>query len=267
MAIRKVALAVAAHPDDIEFLMAGTLLLLQERGWDIHYFNLSTGNCGSASIPAAQLRRKRAAEARVAAGILGAKWHPPIADDLEIFYDDSLLRRVAAVVRRVRPTVVLTHALSDYMEDHMNTARLAVTATFARGMPNYRTRPVVAPYSGDATVYHAVPHGLRDPLGRPVDVGVWVNTSRVQARKREALAAHASQRSWLDASQGMDSYVQAMEDFSLELGRRSRRFTHAEGWSRHNPLGFCAADADPLKESLGSDFLARTGPLRGSVAS
>ena len=47
------AIAIAAHPDDIEFLMAGTLLLLAQAGWDIHYFNLSTGNCGSATIPAA----------------------------------------------------------------------------------------------------------------------------------------------------------------------------------------------------------------------
>lgn len=257
MAASNVALAIAAHPDDIEFLMAGTLLLLRQRGWSIHYFNLSTGNCGSATIPAAKLRRLRAAEARAASRILGATWHPPIAEDLEIFYENGLLRRVAAVVRKVRPVVVLTHALVDYMEDHMNTARLAVTATFARGMPNYRTRPSVAPYAEEATVYHAVPHGLRDPLGRPVEVATWVNTSRVQDQKRQALAAHLSQRSWLDESQGMDSYLQTMDDFGRELGRRSRRFTFAEGWARHHHLGFCAGDADPLGDALGADYLSR----------
>ncbi|MFZ4593238.1 MAG: PIG-L family deacetylase, partial [Verrucomicrobiaceae bacterium] len=41
------ALAITAHPDDIEFVAAGTLLLLKEKGWDIHYFNVSRGNCGS----------------------------------------------------------------------------------------------------------------------------------------------------------------------------------------------------------------------------
>ena len=41
------ALAIAAHPDDIEFVMAGTLLQLREAGWEIHYFNLSSGNMGS----------------------------------------------------------------------------------------------------------------------------------------------------------------------------------------------------------------------------
>ncbi|MBL9136858.1 MAG: PIG-L family deacetylase [Verrucomicrobiales bacterium] len=266
MAEPQVALAIAAHPDDIEFLMAGTLLLLRERGWSIHYFNLSTGNCGSATIPASKLRRMRRAEAREAARILGARWHPPIADDLEIFYEDGLLRRVAAVVRKVRPSVVLTHALVDYMEDHMNTARLAVTATFARGMPNYRTRPAVAPFAHDATVYHAVPHGLRDPLGGPVEVNTWVNTSRVQELKRNALAAHTSQRSWLDESQGMDSYVQTMEEFARELGRRSRRFTFAEAWSRHTHLGFCAESADPLRDALGADYLTRSRRSRPDPA-
>jgi N-acetylglucosamine malate deacetylase 1 len=38
------AIAVAAHPDDIEFMMAGTLLLLKRAGYEIHYFNLLSGN-------------------------------------------------------------------------------------------------------------------------------------------------------------------------------------------------------------------------------
>lgn len=251
------AIAIAAHPDDIEFLMAGTLLLLAKAGWDIHYFNLSTGNCGSATIPAARLRVQRSQESRRAAKRLGAIWHAPIADDLEIFYEDRLLRRVAAVVRRVQPTVVLTHAPVDYMEDHVNTCRLAVTGAFARGMPNYRTTPAVKPCPGDVTVYHSMPHGLCDPLGQPVTASMWVNTTSVQDAKREALAEHRSQRAWLDESQGMDSYLAAMDEFGREVGRQSGRFSFAEGWRRHTHLGFCAADADPLRDVLGAQVYGR----------
>jgi len=64
------------------------------------------------------------------------------------------------------------------------------------------------------------------------------------------LAAHESQKSWLDASQGMDSYLRIMDDLSLEVGRMSRRFKHAEGWRRHLHFGFCAEEADPLAEAL-----------------
>lgn len=246
-----VALALAAHPDDIEFLMAGTLLLLGQAGWDLHYFNLSTGNCGSTVHPPATLRRMRRGEAREGARRLGAQWHPPITDDLEIFYEERLLRRVAAVVRQVKPSILLTHAPVDYMEDHTNTCRLAVTAAFARGMPNFRTQPARRAVDGEVTVYHAMPHGLCGPLGEPIRPEFFVDTGGVQARKREALAAHTSQRSWLDASQGMDSYLQTMEAFARDVGRRSRRFRFAEGWRRHLHLGFCGPAADPLREALG----------------
>ena len=47
--MRSIALAIFAHPDDIEYFGAGTLLLLKEAGFETHYFNLSTGNCGSAT--------------------------------------------------------------------------------------------------------------------------------------------------------------------------------------------------------------------------
>jgi LmbE family N-acetylglucosaminyl deacetylase len=41
------AIAIGAHPDDIEFYMAGTLLLLKEAGYAIHYLNVANGNSGS----------------------------------------------------------------------------------------------------------------------------------------------------------------------------------------------------------------------------
>jgi LmbE family N-acetylglucosaminyl deacetylase len=250
-----VALAVAAHPDDIEFLMAGTLLLLCRAGWEIHYLNLASGNCGSALTGPAETRRIRRREAQDAARLLGARWHPSLVDDAEIFYEDRLLRRVAAVVREIRPRVLLTHSPQDYMEDHMNASRVAVTAAFVRAMPNYHTRPARRPYGGDCTIYHAMPHGLRDGLRRRMVPGAFVNVASVREAKRAALAAHRSQKAWLDATQGMDSYLDAMEDMARAVGRMSRRFTHAEGWRRHSHLGFCAETADPLRDALGRDYL------------
>lgn len=250
----KTALAIAAHPDDIEFLMAGTLLLLGEAGWELHYLNLASGNCGSMVNPPAQTRAIRRREARAAAKRLGARWHPPFVDDAEIFYEDRLLRRVAAVVREVQPTIVLTHSPQDYMEDHMNASRVAVTAAFVRGMPNYRTVPARKATDQPVTVYHALPHGLCDGLRRRLVPGAFVNTTSVQAAKRAALACHRSQKDWLDATQGMDSYLDAMDDMARAVGRMSRRFEFAEGWRRHSHLGFCAEADDPLREALGAAY-------------
>ena len=244
------ALAIAAHPDDIEFVMAGTLLLLRDAGWEIHYFNLSTGNMGSTVMSAVETARVRRREARSAAKALGAKWHAPICDDLKIFYTDENIRRACAVVREARPSVVLTHALADYMEDLMIAARLAVTATFARGIPNYVSKPKRKPSLEPVTIYHAMPHGQCTPMREPVRPELYVNTTSSHAAKRAALACHASQKEWLDASQGQDNYLNVMDAFSRTLGSQSGKFPHAEGWTRHLHYGFGAEDDDPLREVL-----------------
>ncbi len=248
------ALAIAAHPDDIEFVMAGTLLLLKEAGWDIHYLNVSTGNMGSTVMTAAQTARVRAREAQAAAKRLGAKWHAPICDDLGIFYTAENIRRLCAVVRAARPTVVLTHALQDYMEDHMITARLAVTATFSRGIPNYRSLPQRTPNFEPCVIYHAMPLGLCSPLRVPVRPEIYADTASVHATKRAALACHASQKEWLDKSQGQESYLKTMDGFSVALGKQTKKFPHAEGWIRHLHYGFGAEEDDPLRDVLGRKY-------------
>lgn len=253
----KAAFAIAAHPDDIEFYMAGTLLLLKQRGWAIHYMTLSSGSCGSTRHNAATVRTIRRKESKAAAKLLAAQYHDSIADDLEILYTLPLLRKLAATVRKVQPRIVLTHSPQDYMEDHTNTCRLAVTAAFARGMPNFKTTPKQRTTDGDVAIYHAMPHGLRDPLRQPILPDCYIDTTSVHATKREALATHRSQKEWLDASQGMDSYLQTMDALSLELGRVSGRFQHAEGWRRHLHLGFSANDDDPLHDALKEYFLCR----------
>ncbi|MGD9721111.1 MAG: PIG-L deacetylase family protein [Pirellulales bacterium] len=247
---KKRAFAVAAHPDDIEFVMAGTLIQLRDAGYEIHYLNIANGCCGSTATNASETARIRAAEALAAADSIGAEFHPSLTNDLEIFYDHATLTQLAAVMREVAPEILLVHAPSDYMEDHMNACRLAVTAAFARGMPNYPTRPPRPPVDQPVTIYHAQPHGNHDPLGHPVRPGMFVDVSGVMEQKTTMLACHKSQKQWLDTSQGMDSYLHTMQELMREVGRMSGRFEYAEGWRRHIHPGFCAADDDPLRRAL-----------------
>lgn len=106
-----------------------------------------------------------------------------------IFYNEALLRRIAAVVRQARPRIVLTHSPNDYMEDHTNTSRLAVSATFVRGMPNFETVPALQPFPGATTIYHAMPHGLRDGMRQPVRPDLFVDIGPVRETKRRARRA------------------------------------------------------------------------------
>ena len=137
----------------------------------------------------------------------------------------------------------------------MTTCRLAVTAAFTHGMPNFVTEPPSKEtYSEDVFVYHSVPHGLRDPLRQEIQIRSFANTTDVFATQRQALAAHASQKDWLDKSQGLDSYLHVLDNLSTEVGRRSGRFERAEGWCRHLHLGYSAHDEDPLTEILGDHY-------------
>ena len=52
-------LATFAHPDDIEFVAAGTMLLLKEHGWDLQYMNLCSGNGGSVQMDGPTTAAKR----------------------------------------------------------------------------------------------------------------------------------------------------------------------------------------------------------------
>jgi LmbE family N-acetylglucosaminyl deacetylase len=235
--------------------VAGTLILLQQAGYEIHYCNLANGCCGSMVLPRAEIAAIRRREAMAACARIGAVFHESFCDDLEIFYEKPLLAKVAAVVRDVAPEILLTHSPSDYMEDHMNACRLAVTAAFVRGMPNYVSDPPRPIVTQEVTVYHAQPHGNRDPLRLPIEPDLFVDISSVIELKIAMLAEHQSQKRWLDETQGMGSYLDACRELSRELGRKSGRFEYAEGWRRHLHLGFCGPDSDPLARVLSGKIL------------
>jgi LmbE family N-acetylglucosaminyl deacetylase len=247
---QKTALAVVAHPDDIEFLMAGTLIRLRHAGYQIHYMNVSSGCLGSMTLSREETAAVRREESLASCQLLGATYHESICEDLEIFYGQPALARMTAVVRDVAPEILLTHSPSDYMEDHMNACRLAVTAAFGRGMPNFISEPPREATAQLVTVYHAQPYGNRGPLRDLIIPEVFVDTTDLVETKVQALACHASQKEFLDQTQGVDSYLQALRDLDREVGRLSGKFESAEGWRRHLHAGFCGRDDDPLRAAL-----------------
>ena len=255
MAANKRALAVVAHPDDIELMMGGTLMLLGRAGYETHYLNVANGSCGTASTPRDEIVVQRTGEARNGAAALGAVFHEPLVDDLQVYYTPELVARVGAVMREVAPEILLAQSPVDYMEDHTNSCRLAVTAAFCRGMCNFVTDPVMPTVENPVAVYHALPWGLKDPLRNPVRGDIYVDVASVLQAKRDALACHVSQKVWLDESQGLDSYLTDMVAMCAAVGALSGKYEYAEGWQRHSHLGFGPEDFDPLSEAL-TDLIA-----------
>jgi len=247
----KIIMAVACHPDDIEFGMAGTLLRFQEKGWEVHYMNIANGSLGTEKYDHDTIVRMRREEATNACALAGFHYHESICEDLEVFYSPELFGKLLPEIRDVKPSVILTHGPYDYMEDHVNAGRLAVSAAFCRGMGNAKTSRPSQKFDDPITVYHSMPHSLSDGLRRPVIPGIFVNIGPAMETKKKMLACHKSQQSWLDVSQGNNQYIQDLIDRGVYFGKMSKRYEFSEGWIRHNPLGFCPPDSDPIMEVLG----------------
>lgn len=244
-------LALFAHPDDAEFLCAGTLAHLADRGAEIHIATLSAGDCGSSTLPAAKITAQRQQEATRAAAVIGARYHCLKSRDLLIFYNRPHLNKVIELVRHTRPALVLTHSPIDYMVDHETVSRLCQTACFGAMAPNYKTgvRRPAPPLPGVPHLYYCDAFGRRDILGNKIKPTMSVNISATLKRKEEMLACHESQRAWLQTQQEIPETSLAMRKMARQAGRRAR-FRWAEGFRQHLGQGFPATNL--LKELLGA---------------
>jgi LmbE family N-acetylglucosaminyl deacetylase len=243
-------LSVLAHPDDAEFLCAGTLIrLAREHGWAVHIASMTPGDCGSAELGAEEIAAVRRAEGVRAAALLGATYHCLEERDLRVVYAEGPLEKVVRLYRKVRPRVVLTHSPADYMLDHEMTSTLARAAAFAAAVPSFLAeRGMGVPLGHIPHLYYCDAVEGKDPLGRSIEPGVRIDVSSVIEPKAEMLAAHASQREWLRKQHGMDHYVESMRAWSAQRGKEAG-VAFAEGFRQH--LGHSYPQDDVLGNLLG----------------
>lgn len=248
--MNKTAIAIACHPDDIEFMMAGTLIKLKEAGYEIHYMNIANGSLGTNKLSYEEIVKMRRLEAINAAKLIGATYHESICDDIEVMYSYENVCRVAEVIREVNPDILLTHGPYDYMEDHINSGRIAVSAAFCRGMTNLKCSKKYPATLKEMAVYHAMPHSLTDQLRNPITPEIYVDISSTIELKKSMLSCHKSQNEWLDLSQGNDAYLDELVYRGKYYGDLSTVFDFAEGWIRHSNVGFGRVDFNPLVDVL-----------------
>jgi LmbE family N-acetylglucosaminyl deacetylase len=104
----------------------------------------------------------------------------------------------------------------------------------------------------DVYLYHANPYGNRDGMRNFVNPTLFVDIAEKIELKEEMLRRHATQKDWLDVSQGRDSYLQAMRDICSEIGGVAPKpLAYAEGFRQHLHLGLSAQDRDVLAELMG----------------
>jgi LmbE family N-acetylglucosaminyl deacetylase len=114
-------LAFGAHPDDIEFGCGGVIARETRAGRKAHFVICSRGESGTNGTPS-----QRVAESRKAAAILGATVHFVLLDgDAHLEATPAHALKLAAIIRRVRPGIVLAPTLVENQHpDHPRLGRI-----------------------------------------------------------------------------------------------------------------------------------------------
>ena len=108
------ALAIAAHPDDLEYGPAGAVAVWTDAGKEVHYLLVTRGEAGIDGMPPAEAAPLREAEQRTGAREVGVSTVEFLDHcDGVIEYGVGLRRDLAAAIRRHRPELVVTGNFGD----------------------------------------------------------------------------------------------------------------------------------------------------------
>lgn len=174
-------LAIAAHPDDVELICGGTLVRARMLGRATGILDLSTGELGTRGTP-----QIRAREAAASATVMGVAVRQNLGlPDGGIVNTPETRAKVAVAIRRLQPSVVITHSLHGRHPDHPIVAQLVRDACFVAGLKNIE--PKFAPHR-PLKVLHAL--SFREDYQKPTFV---VDITDAFEKKLEAIGCYASQ--------------------------------------------------------------------------
>ena len=242
----RTALAIGAHPDDVELLCAGTLALLRAKGWHVECATMTPGDCGSTTHTREEISAIRRKEAAASAALLNGRYQCLECDDVFIAYDRPTLLKVIRHIRGVRPEIVFTMSPEDYMVDHEVTSALVRTACFSAAMKNIATGGM-EPASGIPHLYYMDPLEGKDILGNPIHATIIVDITSAMGKKEEMFSCHKSQTSWLSAHHGLNEALESMKISSMSRGSEIG-VRYAEGFRQH--LGHAYPQENILKHEL-----------------
>jgi mycothiol S-conjugate amidase len=283
---KRALLAILAHPDDESFGIGGTLARYAREGVDVHVAIATDGNAGSVieeyEPRLDQLVRIRMAELEAAVDVLGATLHrfcyrdsgylgDPANDHPDAFInadEGEAVGRVVALIRQVRPQVIITHDETGgyFHPDHMFCCKIATAAFRTAGDPNMYLESGPSAYQPQRLYYTAFPRKWvkfytrwmrlrgQDPtkIGRnndidltkmgegPDNIHVAVDIRAYWDVKREASAQHVSQGGGAGLGRGLPTWL-----LKRRLGRETfmRAFPPVKNGFREKDL---FAEIEPL---------------------
>lgn len=174
-------LAIAAHPDDVELSVGGTLIKLAEMGYRTGILDMTRGEAGTRGTP-----EIRAQEAERAAELLGVSVRETLdLGDAHIWVNEESRVKLVRVLRRLRPRILFTQHWDDPHPDHAHTAQLVREALHISGLAKYDAEAGKQRWRPNCVAHFLFP--------RTVAPTFIVDINDTSEGKWKAIRAHASQ--------------------------------------------------------------------------
>jgi LmbE family N-acetylglucosaminyl deacetylase len=209
--VPKRAMAIYAHPDDVDFGCSGTLASWIERGTHVTYCVVTSGQKGThdPKMTPSQMARTREREQRAAGAAIGVKGFVFLGhQDGELEVSMSLRGEVCRAIREHRPDVVFTQDPWGHYQvhpDHRVAGWSGLDGVIAARDHLFFAEQL----RGNKLKHHRVSRvllwGSREP-------NIWFDISGTLEKKIKALQSHQSQLG------GREGFPERMRAWSKSIG-------------------------------------------------
>ncbi|MCX7705723.1 MAG: PIG-L family deacetylase [bacterium] len=214
-------LGIGAHPDDLEISCGGTLAKFTLQGWQVMMVSVCKGDKSGNDNGRESIIDVRRKEAKLSAGIIGAKCSTLGFSDSEIFTGKDLRDVIIDLIRDMKPDVVITHYPEDYHADHRLVASEVSSSVYIASSKRYKTRN--RPINFIPVLY------FMEPLtGIGFCPTEYVDITETMDRKIQMLKQHKSQLLAIKRRGGID-IIQLVKDTAKFRGWQSG-VKYAEGF-------------------------------------
>jgi len=178
-------LAIGVHPDDVELCASGTILKHLDLGYTVAICDLTQGELGTRGSGPLRLQ-----EAEKAKQILGISHRENLGMADGFFqHNEENIKKIAKVIRKYKPEIVLANAIRDRHPDHGRASKLISDACFYAGLVKIETRDDIDKVQA-AWRPKAVYHYIQD---RNLKADFVVDITQYLDKKIECIMAYSSQ--------------------------------------------------------------------------
>jgi len=190
-------IAFGAHPDDMEFLCAGTLAKYRRAGHQVAMAVSTNGEVGSATLGKAEIAAIREREARASAAKMGAELFWLGYPDEFLFNTAEVRLRYIEIIRQFRPDIIICPDRdADYHPDHTTTGQIIWDTHVMVTVPNIKTK--TPPVEKIPEIYF-----MDTIAGVNFQPEFYVDITAEWEIKAAMISCHESQEGWMISQYGV----------------------------------------------------------------